>query len=77
MSRGPRGETRPGNVVGCAVRVAKIATGEVEDTKLKYPAKHNSGVAGGKARAKAVSKTKRSNIAKTAANARWAARSQD
>ena len=31
MPRGPRGEYRPSDVVGCAVRVGRIATGEVED----------------------------------------------
>lgn len=33
MPKGPRGERRPRDVVGCAVMVAKIATGEIEDTK--------------------------------------------
>lgn len=28
MPRGPKGERRPADVVGCAVHVAKIATGE-------------------------------------------------
>ena len=67
MSRGPNGERRPADVVGCAVNVARIATGEIPDTKLKYPARHNSGVAGGKARAESLSKSKRSEIAKKAA----------
>ena len=31
MPRGPNGEKRPGDVVGCAVTVAKIATGEIEE----------------------------------------------
>ena len=37
MPRGPRGERRPADVVGCAVTVAKIATGEIEDTKDELP----------------------------------------
>ena len=77
MSKGPRGEAYLGNVVGCAAHVAKMATGEIEDTKLKHPAKHNSGVVGDKARAKLLGKTECSNIAKAVANARWVARSQD
>jgi len=28
MPRGPRGEKRPADVIGCAVMVAKIVTGE-------------------------------------------------
>jgi hypothetical protein len=31
MPRGPRGEKRPAGVIGAAVMVAKIATGEIED----------------------------------------------
>ena len=34
MSRGPNGERRPADMIGCTAKVAKIATGEVEDTKL-------------------------------------------
>ena len=32
MPRGPKGEKRPADTNSCAVMVAKIATGEVEDT---------------------------------------------
>ena len=31
MPKGPRGERRPGDVVGAAIKVAKIATGEIEE----------------------------------------------
>ena len=31
MPRGPNGERRPADVVGCAVHVMKIATGEIEE----------------------------------------------
>ena len=31
MPRGPNGEKRPAHTVGCAVKVAKIATGEIEE----------------------------------------------
>jgi hypothetical protein len=31
MPRGPKGEKRPADVIGAAVMVARIATGEVED----------------------------------------------
>ncbi len=34
MPRGPKGEKRPADVIGAAIKVAKIATGEIEeDTK--------------------------------------------
>ena len=31
MPRGPNGEKRPAHTVGCAVMVAQIATGEIEE----------------------------------------------
>ena len=71
MPKGPKGERRPADVVGCAITVAKIATGEIEDTKLESPGRRKSGKAGGKARAQALSKEDRRKIAKKAAAARW------
>jgi hypothetical protein len=69
MPKGPRGETRPADVIGAAVMVARIATGEAEDTKRS--GRVRSGVAGASARAKSLSAEKRSEIAKKAAKARW------
>ena len=48
MPKGPKGEKRPADVVGAAVKVAKIATGEVEDVtkepKRRYgPRAHKLG----------------------------------
>ena len=31
MPKGPKGEKRPADVVGAAITVAKIATGEIEE----------------------------------------------
>jgi len=31
MPRGPKGEKRPVDVIGAAVMIAKIATGEIDD----------------------------------------------
>ena len=53
--RGPNGEKRPGNVVGTAVTVAKIATGEL-DEKLPDPVKRKAGQAGGARRAESLSR---------------------
>lgn len=47
MSKSLDGECRPASVVGCAVQIATIVTGEIENNKLQYPSKYNSGVAGG------------------------------
>ena len=77
MPRGPQGQKRPADMVGCAVHVAKIATGEIEETKLKQPAKRKSGFAGAKARASGLTPEKRRQIAREAAAARWAAKRND
>jgi hypothetical protein len=71
MPRGPKGEKRPGDVIGAAVMVAKIATGEVEDTNIeKNP--HAAaigrlgGAKGGKARAAKLSADDRKRIGRKA-----------
>lgn len=71
MPKGPQGQKRPADVIGNAVHVARIATGEIEDTKLEQPAKRRSGLAGSKARADKLTAEERSEIARKAANARW------
>jgi len=73
MPTGPKGQKRPADVIGNAIIVAKIATGEIEDT-VRDPAKElhrKGGLKGGKARATALSSEKRSEIASKAAGARW------
>jgi len=74
MPKGPRGEKRPADVIGNAIKVARIATGEevddVEDDG-KDKAAVSLGKRGGKARAKALSPKRRSDIAKRAAAKRW------
>ena len=69
--KGPQGQKRPADVIGCAVMVAKLATGEISETLKKPSAKVRSGIAGAKARAEKLSKKERLVIAKTAAKARW------
>ena len=71
MPKGPKGERRPADVIGCAIAVARIATGEIKDAKSKTPGRIKSGKAGAKARAKALTKEERRVIAKKAAAARW------
>ena len=72
MPKGPTGQKRPGDVIGTAVKVAKIATGEVEDETMagkEYAQK--GGLKGGAARAQRLTPKQRSAIAKKAAQARW------
>ena len=74
MPKGPRGEKRPADTVGCAVHVARIATGEIEDTGYKQPNKVKSGKAGSRAREKALTSERRAEIGRLAAAARWESR---
>ena len=74
MPKGPKGQKRPADVIGNAIKVARIATGEiVEDVADdgKDAAAVSLGRKGGKARAEALSKKERAEIAKKAAAARW------
>ena len=71
MPKGPQGQKRPADVIGNAVHIAKIATGEVEETGYAQPAKAKSGRAGAKARADKLTAEERSEIAKKAAAGRW------
>jgi hypothetical protein len=74
MPKGPKRQKRPADVIGNAILVAKIATGEVEETKEedgKDPAAKALGAKGGKARAEKLNRGERSRIAKVAAEARW------
>ena len=74
MPKGPKGEMRPGHVIGCAVHVAQIATGEIpEETKPTVPARGAGGRVGGRKRAKLLTAKRRSEIAKFAAKSRWEA----
>jgi hypothetical protein len=69
MPRGPRGERRPADVIGNAVKIARIATGEIEDDRAG--ARSKGGKKGGKSRATALTPEQRSEIARAAASARW------
>jgi hypothetical protein len=71
MPVGPRGEKRPADTIGCAVLVAKIATGEIEEETKEPSGKVRSGIAGAKARAESLTSGERHVIAKKAAAARW------
>lgn len=71
MPKGPNGEKRPADSIGCAVMVGKIATGEKSDDGYAQPGRRKSGLAGAKARVKQTTKTERSQIARKASAARW------
>lgn len=67
MPKGPQGQKRPADAIGCAVLVGRIATGEIdEDAKPK-----DRGKSGGYARAARLSKERRVEIARQASSERW------
>jgi hypothetical protein len=74
MPRGPKGDKRPADVNRNAVLIARIATGEAEDSTTddgKNAAAVALGRMGGKARAEGMSAKRRKEIAKKAAISRW------
>ena len=74
MPKGPQGQKRAADAIGCAVHVAKIATGELSESGYAQPNKRKGGLAGAKARAATISPERRSEIARAAAETRWAAK---
>jgi hypothetical protein len=63
---------RPADVIGNAVHVMRIATGQIEENpKPKSAAAAELGRKGGEARAANLSKRKRREIAQKAAAKRW------
>jgi hypothetical protein len=75
MPKGPKGQKRPADVIGNAVRVMEIATGQREEQYEPEPEKNQAaaelGRKGGKARADKLTAKQRSEIAKRAAAKRW------
>ena len=74
MPKGPQGQKRPADVIGNAVHVMRIATGEIEESTPAKEGKEyarKGGLKGGKARANKLTPKQRSEIAQIAAQARW------
>lgn len=74
MPTGPKGEKRPADAIGLAVKIARIATGEEEDTVHddgKDKAAQALGKKGGAARATSLTSERRVEIARKAAAKRW------
>ena len=75
MPTGPKGEKRKADVIGNAVHIMRIATGEIDDATPddgKYKAAQALGRMGGKKRAEGMTAERRAEIAKKAAEKRWA-----
>jgi hypothetical protein len=71
MPKGPQGQKRPADVIGAAIRVAKIATSEAEETPPTKGNMRKGGLKGGKARSLKLTPRQRHEIARLAALARW------
>jgi hypothetical protein len=71
MPTGPKGQKRPADVNSRAVMIARIATGEIDDTAAPKSKRAEGGKIGGKNRAKTLSPERRAEIASKAAAARW------
>lgn len=75
MPKTPKGHKRPADVIGNAVTVMKIATGEIDESETPEDGRNQAAVElgrkGGQARASRLTATKRRAIAKLAAKARW------
>jgi hypothetical protein len=72
MPTGPKGQKRPADVIGNAVRVMRIATGEeADDVQDDQKAAKLLGARGGKKRAENMTPERRAEIARKAAKARW------
>lgn len=82
MAKKPTKKKRPTDVVGNAVRVMEIATGQVEEDQPaeadgKNKAAQELGKKGGAARAASMTPERRSEIARKAAEKRWGKRRQE
>lgn len=74
MPKGPKGQKRPADVIGNAVKVMRIATGQEEEEYEdagKDPAAQALGKKGGRARAEKLTAEQRAAIARKAAERRW------
>ena len=71
MPKGPKGEKRPADVIGNAVKVMRIATGEEAEDIAPANAAATLGKLGGAARARNMTPERRAEIAKKAAAKRW------
>ena len=68
MPTGPHGQKRPADPARNALKILKLATGELTEELHEQP---THAQAGGRARAKVLTKAERSAIARKAAHARW------
>lgn len=71
MPTGPQGQKRPADPARNALKILKLATGELTEELQDTSALPTHAQAGGHARAKGLTKAQGSVIARKAAQARW------
>ena len=71
MPKGPQGQKRPADLIGCAVQVARLSVGMGTEELREPSGRVRSGLAGAKARAERLTAEERREIAQRAAAARW------
>ena len=75
MPKGPKGEQRPADLIGAAIKVARITIGEEEDmpplNDCKDPAAVSMGKRGGAAQTAAMTPERWAEIARQAAEREW------
>ncbi len=71
MPKGPRGESRPADVIGNAVKIMRIATGEETEDLAPISPGAALGKLGGGARARNLTAERKGEIARQAAQKRW------
>lgn len=76
VPKGPRGEQRPAHALECAAAAPLVATGEIKDTRLRYPARRRGNLAGARARAESMTLDERRDNAVLASRTRWNAKEE-
>ena len=74
MPKGPQGEKRPADVVGAAVKIARISIGDIEDDHESAKARSAAaelGRLGGAARARNLTAEQKAAIGRKGAARRW------
>ena len=72
MPKGPQGQKRPADVIGAAVMVARIATGEMpNDAESEMASQREGGRKGAEIRTQTTPRERRVEIARRAAAVRW------
>ena len=71
MSRGPGGEKRPTDVIGCAIPAPRLSVQDAHEESKEPSGKVSRGYVGAEGRAKPLTAEQRKEIARTADSMGW------